>query len=157
MINNQVMFTQTISLFRDKLDKFINRVYVIYSKSYYHIYSSECAQKYSIRRYYIIMLKEFKVEELPMGVVKTGKYEIDPHSHDFNFFTMNGRAFPFTTPLVVKHGENIKIRLANAMEKAHHIHKHQFIISAADGNIIDPRNRMKKEQYTCSIRGNMGC
>lgn len=97
-------------------------------------------------RDYFIMLQEFKVEGLPMGVVKPGKYEIDPHSHEFNFFTMNGRAFPFTTSLEVKCGENIKIRLGNAMENGHpiHIHGHQFMVSGADGNTIDPRNRMRK-------------
>jgi hypothetical protein len=33
---------------------------------------------------------------------------------DFNFFTMNGRCFPFTTtPLAVEIGENVRIRLGN--------------------------------------------
>lgn len=91
------------------------------------------------------MLQEFKVEGFKMGEVKEGTYEIDPHSHDFNFFTMNGRSFPFTTPLEVRCGEIVKIRLGNVMENGHpiHIHGHQFGVSAADGNTIHPQNKVK--------------
>jgi manganese oxidase len=97
-------------------------------------------------RDYFIMLQEFKVEGLKMGEVKKGKYEIDPLSHVFNFFTMNGRCFPFTTPIELKCGETVKIRLGNTMETGHpiHIHGHQFEVSAADGNTIPTQNRMKR-------------
>lgn len=54
-----------------------------------------------IQRDYFIMLQEFHVKGLKHGEVKPGIYEIDPLSHDFNFFTMNGRCFPATTPLPV--------------------------------------------------------
>ncbi len=97
-----------------------------------------------VQRDYFIMLGEFKVEGLKMGEVRPGVYKIDPHAHDFNFFTMNGRCFPYTTPLSVREGENVRIRLGNIMEGAHpiHIHGHQFYVSAADGNSIHPNNRM---------------
>lgn len=100
----------------------------------------------SINKDYFIMLQEFKVEGIPMGVIKTGNYEIDPHSHDFNFFTMNGKCFPFTTPLEVNCYDKVRIRLANAMHDTHpiHIHGHQFMVSAADGNTINPSHRMKR-------------
>ncbi|MFU0825423.1 multicopper oxidase family protein [Clostridium sp.] len=100
----------------------------------------------NVDRDYFIMLQEFKVEGLPMGVVKKGKYDIDPHAHDFNFFTMNGRCFPFVTPLEVNCGDIVRVRLGNAMKDGHpiHIHGHQFYISASDGNTIHPCNRMKK-------------
>ncbi|EDU38903.1 multicopper oxidase domain-containing protein [Clostridium sporogenes] len=95
---------------------------------------------------YFIMLQEFKVEGLEMGEVKKGKYGIDPLSHDFNFFTMNGRCFPFVTPLEVSCGQTVRIRLGNTMENGHpiHIHGHQLYVSASDGNIIHPFNRIKK-------------
>ncbi|GAA0079118.1 hypothetical protein UT300005_34970 [Clostridium sp. CTA-5] len=100
----------------------------------------------NIDKDYFIMLQEFKVEGLPMGEVKPGKYKIDPNEHNFNFFTMNGRCFPFTIPLEVKCGEVVKIRLANSMNDGHpiHIHGHQFVVSAVDGNMIHPQNRMKR-------------
>lgn len=96
-------------------------------------------------RDYCFLLQEFMIEDMPMGVVQQGNYSINPMAHNFNFFTMNGRCFPFTTPLEVKYGEKIRIRFANAMMNAHpmHIHGHQFDITASDGNTISPY-RVKK-------------
>lgn len=99
-----------------------------------------------INKDYFIMLQEFHVDGLKMGEVKPGVYDIDTMSDDFNFFTMNGRCFPFTTPLTTKMGENVRIRLGNIVHNAHpiHIHGHQFIVSASDGNSIPIRNRLVK-------------
>jgi FtsP/CotA-like multicopper oxidase with cupredoxin domain len=103
-------------------------------------------QKQNMDRDYFIMLQEFHVKGLDMGQVSPGNYDLDPMSHDFNFFTMNGRCFPYTTPLTVKMGENIRIRLGNIVHDAHpiHIHGHQFIITASDGNSIPFHNRLIK-------------
>ena len=105
-------------------------------------YESLC----NIQRDYFIMLQEFHVKSLKMGEVKPGVYDIDPMSHEFNFFTMNGKCFPYTTPLKVKLGENVRIRLGNIVMEAHpiHIHGHQFLITASDGNTIPYYNQMKK-------------
>ncbi len=99
-----------------------------------------------IQQDYFIMLQEFKVLGLKMGEIKSGVYDIDPFSHDFNFFTMNGRCFPFTTPLPVSFGEGVKIRLGNIGMQAHpiHIHGHQFQVVAADGNTIALHSQLKK-------------
>jgi len=97
-------------------------------------------------RDYFIMLQEFELEGIPMDVVIPGTYEINPMSHNFNFFTMNGRCFPYTASLAVSYRERIKIRLANAMMDAHpmHIHGHQFDVVASDGNSIAICGIMKK-------------
>ena len=102
--------------------------------------------KKDIQRDYFIMLQEFHVKGLKIGEVKPGIYEIDSMNHDFNFFTMNGRCFPYTTPLLVKECENVRIRLGNISEIAHpiHIHGHQFSITASDGNTIPLKNRILK-------------
>lgn len=99
-----------------------------------------------INRDYFIMLQEFKVKGLEMGEVKKGTYNIDPHTHDFNFFTMNGRCFPYTTPLTVQYNENVRIRLGNIMHDAHpiHIHGHQFLVTASDGNTIPYNSQLIK-------------
>jgi len=67
-------------------------------------------------------------------------------SHDFNFFTVNGRCFPNVTLLKVKTGENVRIRLGNLVHDAHpmHIHGHQFTVSASDGNTIPNQHRLIK-------------
>lgn len=100
----------------------------------------------NIQRDYFIMLGEFAVPDLPMGVVQPGFYNIDPHADDFNFFTMNGRSFPFVTPLEVCKDQRVRIRLANAHEQAHpiHIHGHQFQVTAVDGNSIQPPARLTR-------------
>ncbi|SHL05797.1 multicopper oxidase family protein [Desulforamulus aeronauticus] len=100
----------------------------------------------NVQRDYFIMLGEFALPDLPMGVVKPGVYPIDPHNHDFNFFTMNGRCFPFVTSLEVCKGERVRIRLGNTQEMAHpiHIHGHQFVVTAVDGNPIPPPARLTR-------------
>lgn len=92
------------------------------------------------------MLQEFAVTELAMGEVKPGVYDLNPMSHDFNFFTVNGRCFPYTSVLKVKKGETVRIRFGNFGHDAHpmHIHGHQFTILAADGNTIPVQNRLVK-------------
>lgn len=63
---------------------------------------------------------------------------IDPMSMDFNYFTLNGKAFPDTSPLRVRMGERIRIRLGNLSMDSHpmHLHGHVFQVAAADGNPI---------------------
>jgi manganese oxidase len=92
----------------------------------------------NIDRDYYILLQEFMIEDMPMGTVQPGNYKINPMAHDFNFFTMNGKCFPYTTPLEVKYGDKIRVRFANAMMDAHpiHLHGHHFHITAADGNAL---------------------
>lgn len=92
----------------------------------------------NIQKDFFIMLQEFKVIGLDKGDVKSGVYSIDPLSEDFNFFAMNGKCFPDTSPLEVRYGETVQIRLANAMAGSHpiHLHGHQFTVRACDGNSI---------------------
>jgi FtsP/CotA-like multicopper oxidase with cupredoxin domain len=105
-----------------------------------------CKQDKFIQRDYFLMLQEFHVKGLRMEEVKPGLFDIDPMSHDFNFFTINGRCFPYTTPLEVKISECIRIRLGNIVHDAHpmHIHGHQFSVSASDGNTIPMQSRKIK-------------
>lgn len=95
---------------------------------------------------YFYLLQEFAVKGLKMGELKPGIYDVDPMSHDFNFFTMNGRCFPYTTPMTIRYGDTVRIRLGNIVHDAHpmHIHGHQFSIIASDGNIIPVQNRLVK-------------
>ncbi|WP_435162999.1 multicopper oxidase family protein [Paenibacillus glycanilyticus] len=99
-----------------------------------------------IQRDYFIMLQEFKLKGLKKGEVMQGVYDLDPLTDDFNFFTMNGRCFPFTSPLPVRYGESVRIRLGNLMMNAHPIHLHgqQFVVTATDGNSLTLHNRYLK-------------
>ncbi len=106
----------------------------------------ESKEREPIQRDYFLMLHEYKVKGLEMGQVNAGVYEIDPYSDDFNFFTMNGRCFPFVSSMPVKYKERVRIRLGNIGMNAHpiHIHGHQFQVSASDGNPIPVPLRVMK-------------
>ena len=46
-------------------------------------------------------------------------------SMEFNFFTLNGRAAPYMTPLVVRQGDRVRLRLVNMSAIDHHpMHLH---------------------------------
>jgi FtsP/CotA-like multicopper oxidase with cupredoxin domain len=57
---------------------------------------------------------------------------------EFNWLTINGKAGPATTPLIVKLGERVRIRLVNLGMDHHpiHIHGHQFSVTGTEGGRI---------------------
>lgn len=60
----------------------------------------------------------------------------DSWSMDWNWHTINGRSGPFTTPLVVKHGERVRIRIMDFSPMQHHpihIHGHTFWVTGHEG------------------------
>jgi len=77
-----------------------------------------------------------------MWYVAPGSYTPDPNVMlDFNIFTLNGRAFPGTDALVVRHNDRVRIRLANVSMTSHplHIHGHRMWVVETDGGPI-PRS-----------------
>jgi manganese oxidase len=60
-------------------------------------------------------------------------------SMEFNFFTLNGRSGPYTTPLVVKLGDRVRIRFVNMSAIDHHpmhLHGHTFWVTGTEGGRI---------------------
>jgi manganese oxidase len=60
----------------------------------------------------------------------------DSFSEQFNWHTINGRSGPYTTPMVVKHGERVRIRILNFSPIQHHpihLHGHTFWITGREG------------------------
>ncbi len=57
---------------------------------------------------------------------------------EFNWLTLNGKAGPDTTPMLVKRGERVRIRLVNLGMDHHpmHIHGHQFAVTGTEGGRI---------------------
>jgi plastocyanin len=79
-------------------------------------------------------------------VIERGWYpEIyPPHQDVYDGFTINGRSFPFTEPLIVKQGERVRIRFINAgyVEHFMHTHSQKFIVVARDGSYVnEPQKR----------------
>lgn len=54
---------------------------------------------------------------------------------EFNWLTMNGKAGPAITPMLVKVGERVRIRLVNLGMDHHpiHLHGHQFVVTGSEG------------------------
>ncbi len=60
----------------------------------------------------------------------------DSWSMDWNWHTINGRSGPYTTPLVCKHGERVRVRLMNFAPMQHHpihLHGHTFWVTGHEG------------------------
>jgi FtsP/CotA-like multicopper oxidase with cupredoxin domain len=60
-------------------------------------------------------------------------------SMEFNLFTLNGRAAPYITPLVIKQGERVRIRFVNFSAIDHHpmhLHGMQFWITGTEAGRI---------------------
>jgi FtsP/CotA-like multicopper oxidase with cupredoxin domain len=57
---------------------------------------------------------------------------------EFNWLTLNGKSGPATTPMLVKRGERVRIRLVNLGMDHHpmHIHGHQFYVTGTEGGRI---------------------
>ncbi len=71
--------------------------------------------------------------------IKPGTATPDPTVMlDFNTFTMNGRVFPGTEPMLVRTGDRVRIRLANLTMDSHpiHIHGHAFWLTGTDAGPI---------------------
>jgi hypothetical protein len=54
---------------------------------------------------------------------------------EFNWLTFNGKAGPATTPLIVRHGDRVRVRLINLGMDHHpiHLHGHTFVITGTEG------------------------
>ncbi|MBI2149012.1 MAG: copper oxidase, partial [Acidobacteria bacterium] len=59
-------------------------------------------------------------------------------SMEFNWLTLNGKAGPAATPMLVKHGERVRIRMVNLGMDHHpmHIHGNQFVVTGTEGGRI---------------------
>jgi FtsP/CotA-like multicopper oxidase with cupredoxin domain len=95
---------------------------------------------------YIMVLQQWQVDQPELGKVSPGTYKVNAFEQKPNFFTINGKAFPDTTPMSSKLGEKIRMRFVNKSTNAHsmHIHGHDFQVVAINGF---PR----KELYTDTI------
>ena len=63
----------------------------------------------------------------------------DTQMMDWNWHTINGRSGPYTTPLVCKHGERVRIRILDFSPMQHHpvhLHGHTFWVTGTEGGRI---------------------
>ncbi len=80
-----------------------------------------------VQKDFALLVQEFAV--LPGNTVPNSL------SMEFNWFTINGRAAPWTKPLIVRQGERVRLRMLNLGMSHHsiHLHGHQFVITGTEG------------------------
>ncbi|MBN4050145.1 copper oxidase [Desulfobulbus sp. AH-315-M07] len=87
---------------------------------------------YRVDRDFVLSLSEWSID--------VGTRRPNPNAmSDFNMLTFNGRAYPGTTPLVIKTGERVRIRFGNFSAMDHHpihLHGYHFKITGTDGEHI---------------------
>src|SRR5689334_3343011 len=72
---------------------------------------------------------------------------------DFNTFTFNSRAWPGTSPLVVKKGDRVRVRLGNLSMDSHpiHIHGHRFQVTGTDAGPVPPSARFWENTVNVAV------
>ncbi len=104
----------------------------------------------------IILMKKGMLDNRTLGVFKTYDDYLKAISEGYvppyttyrtqapdpmpkpNFFAINGKSYPATEKLLIREGENIRLRLINGGQIEHymHLHGHQFWKVAEDGNTL---------------------
>lgn len=70
-------------------------------------------------REYALTLQEWAVQK---GEGSGNVFKIKPMSMDFDYFTINGKVYPDTSPLRVRYGETVRICLGNLGQDSHPMH-----------------------------------
>jgi FtsP/CotA-like multicopper oxidase with cupredoxin domain len=85
------------------------------------------AHQPAVDKDYVITLQEYAI--LPNITVPNSA------NMEYNWLTVNGKSGPATTPLIVRHGDRVRIRLINLGMDHHpmHLHGHQFVITGTEG------------------------
>ena len=84
----------------------------------------------AVEKDFVILLQEYAV--LPNNVVPNSM------NMEFNWLTMNGKVGPAITPLIVRLGDRVRIRLINLGMDHHpiHLHGHTFHVTGTEGGRI---------------------
>lgn len=96
------------------------------------VHPREPEPDYHVDHDLVFMLNEYAIE------AGTSRPDVNEMS-DFNLLTMNGKAFPSTTPVLLKTGDKVRMRFGNLSAMDHHpihLHGYKFKITGTDGGRI---------------------
>jgi FtsP/CotA-like multicopper oxidase with cupredoxin domain len=84
---------------------------------------------------YVLLLQQWEIPQPELGKVFPGTYDPNKFNRTPNFFTINGKSFPDTSPLYTSYGEKVRIRFINKTNNSHsmHTHGHDFLVTSVDG------------------------
>jgi FtsP/CotA-like multicopper oxidase with cupredoxin domain len=88
----------------------------------------------------------------PRHITRSMHREYDITDATQDYFTLNGRSFPYTfreSLVVVEEGEKVKLRVVNGGAKgvALHTHGHKFEVTHADGSEVPEAARFPRDVY----------
>lgn len=89
----------------------------------------------SVDKDYLMLMQEWSLLDLQKGKkVEPGEYSLNPYSMDFNMFTINGKSFPYTTPMCIEYGDIVRLRFGAIQINHHpmHLHGHQFLLEKSE-------------------------
>jgi len=86
-------------------------------------------------RDYILLIQQWEIPQPELGKVFPGTYKPNKFDRHPNFFTINGKSFPFTSPLYFRKGEKIRLRFITKASESHsmHLHGHDWQVISEDG------------------------
>lgn len=86
-------------------------------------------------RDYTMVLQQWQIDQPEVGKVFPGTYKPIKFGNNPNFFTINGKSLPDTTPMYTRYGEKLRFRFINKSSASHsmHTHGHDFHVVEVDG------------------------
>jgi FtsP/CotA-like multicopper oxidase with cupredoxin domain len=74
-------------------------------------------------------------------------------SMEFNWLTINGKAGPATTPMIVKQGERVRLRMVNLGMDHHpiHLHGNQFVLTGTEAGRIPASHRVPENTLLLGV------
>lgn len=98
-----------------------------------------------VQQDFAVILQEYAI--LPNSTVPNSM------KMEFNWLTLNGKSGPATTPLVVRHGDRVRIRLINMGMDHHpiHLHGHQYWITGTEGGRQPESNWIRRNTVLVGV------
>lgn len=86
-------------------------------------------------RDYVFLMQQWDISELALGELTPGKYIPDKYHRNPNFFTINGRCYPYASPVYFSQGNKVRMRFLSKAGEAGWIHLegHPFRVVCVNG------------------------
>lgn len=84
---------------------------------------------------FILLMQQWEISELALGSILPGKYKPDKYRRNPNFFTLNGKCYPNTSPIYFNKEDKIRMRFISKVGEIGWIHLegHPFHVITING------------------------
>lgn len=109
-------------------------------------------------RDYVLLIQQWEIDQPALSSLESEVFKPKNLNRNPNFFTINCKSFPDTTPLDVRYGEKVRVRFINNANMSHtmHIHGHDFKIIEEDafkrkGKYLDTINLPSGKRFDVDL------